>query len=233
MSTEILEAAQQQFVHPELVILPFSQSKEFYVERLDEIPKKLPYRVLKRLFDMIAAVLGLLVCAVPMALIAAAIKYTSSGTVFYRQQRLGKNGTPFNIIKFRTMRMDAEADGARWSEGENDSRITPIGAWLRKYRLDELPQFFNVITGTMSIVGPRPERPCFYEAFETYIHGFSQRLMVKPGITGLAQVNGGYNLRPEEKICYDMEYIKKRSLWMDFKILLRTIGVVLNHQDAK
>lgn len=215
------------------VILPYEVTDEFYVEQLPQLKKKNIYNFIKRMADIIFAVIGIIVLALPMLIIALMIKANMGGTVFYRQTRLGINGKPFQIIKFRTMTMDAEAGGAQWSEGAQDSRITKLGAALRQCRLDELPQFFNVLAGSMTLVGPRPERPCFYEAFETYIHGFSQRLAVKPGITGLAQVNGGYSIRPEEKILYDIEYIKKRSLWMDFKIMLKTVGIVLHHRDAK
>lgn len=215
------------------VILPYEVTDEFYVEQLPQLKKKNIYNFIKRIADIVFAVLGIVVSALPMLIIAVLIKFKMGGTVFYRQTRLGLNGKSFQIIKFRTMAMDAEAGGAQWSEGVHDPRITKLGAALRQYRLDELPQFINVLEGSMSLVGPRPERPCFYEAFETYIHGFSQRLVVKPGITGLAQVNGGYSIRPEEKILHDIEYIKKRSLWLDFKILLKTVGIVLHHQDAK
>ena len=215
------------------VILPYEVTDEFYVEQLPQLKKKNIYYFIKRISDIVFAFLGIVVAAIPMLIIAIMIKFKMGGTVFYRQTRLGINGKPFQIIKFRTMAMDAEAGGVQWSEGVHDPRITKLGATLRQYRLDELPQFFNVLGGSMSLVGPRPERPCFYEAFETYIHGFSQRLVVKPGITGLAQVNGGYSIRPEEKILHDIEYIKNRSLWLDFKILLKTVGIVLHHRDAK
>lgn len=215
------------------VILPYEVTDEFFIEPLPQLKTKYVYDFLKRTVDILLAILGIVITALPMLIIALMIKIKMGGTIFYRQTRLGLNGKEFNIIKFRTMKMDAEADGAQWSDGASDPRITKLGAALRQYRLDELPQFFNVLVGSMSLVGPRPERPCFYEAFETYIHGFSQRVAVKPGITGLAQVNGGYSIRPEEKILYDIEYIKKRSLWLDFKILLETVGIVLHHKDAK
>lgn len=215
------------------VILPYEVTEEFYVERLPQLEEKHIYDFIKRIADIVFAFLGVVVTAIPMLVIAVMIKINMGGTVFYRQTRSGLDGEPFQIIKFRTMSMDAEAAGAQWSEGVRDPRITKLGAALRQYRLDELPQFFNVLSGEMSLVGPRPERPCFYEAFETYIHGFSQRLVVKPGITGLAQVNGGYSIRPEEKILHDIEYIKKRSLWLDLRILFRTVGIVLHHRDAK
>ena len=129
--------------------------------------------------------------------------------------------------------MDAEKNGAQWSNGVNDARITKIGAVLRRCRADELPQLWNIFVGDLSIVGPRPERECFYEEFETYIHGFRERIKVKPGLTGLAQICGGYNLKPEEKILFDVEYMKNRSFLLDMKIIFKTVLVVLNRSGAK
>lgn len=190
------------------------------------------FRFVKRSADILMSVFALLLTCIPMVIIAVAVKADSKGSVLYRQERLGLGGKPFWIYKFRSMRADAEACGAQWAE-ENDDRVTRVGRVLRKTRLDELPQLLNILRGQMSLVGPRPERPCFYEEFEKYIHGFSQRLMVKPGLTGLAQVSGGYDLLPEEKIVYDMEYIKKQSLLLDCKCVLRTVGVVFDHDGAR
>ena len=217
----------------EKVILPYAHDQEFYVEQLDKIPTRRGYRFVKRAVDIVASVCALIVFAIPMIIIAIAIKLDSGGPVFYRQERLGLNGKPFDCIKFRSMRVDAEQNGAQWSEGDEDPRITRVGRVIRKSRLDELPQFFLTLSGKMTLVGPRPERACFYREFEGYIHGFSERLMVKPGFTGLAQVNGGYDLKPEQKIVYDIEYIKKQSLWLDLKILFKTVKVVLCREGAK
>ena len=230
---EAVKEKTAQFEAPNVVILPFEHQEEFYVEELQHVPSKPVYRFIKRALDILFALLALVVTIIPIGIIALIIKCSSPGSVFYLQERLGLNGKPFRIIKFRTMCMDAERNGAQWSEGDEDPRITPIGSKLRKYRLDELPQFFNVLGGSMSFVGPRPERACFYDAFEEYVHGFSQRLLVKPGVTGLSQVNGGYLLRPEEKIIHDIQYIKSRSLWMDISVLFKTVYVVLFHKDAK
>jgi len=195
--------------------------------------KKQPvYGFIKRGFDIVFSLFCLTVLLIPMAIIALLIRLDSPGPALFNQERLGKDGKPFIMYKFRSMHIGAEAKGPRWA-GVNDDRCTRVGRILRKCRLDELPQAWNILNGTMSFVGPRPERACFYEQFETYIHGFSQRLAVKPGITGLAQVNGGYSIRPEEKIQHDIAYIKTRSLWLDFKILLKTVGIVLHHRDAK
>lgn len=216
-----------------LVIAPYDRCDEIYIEDLGNIRTSVPYTFFKRTFDIVFSVFALVILAVPMSIISLLIKLTSKGSVFYRQERLGLNGKKFQIIKFRTMDMDAEKDGCRWSDGDDDPRITKIGKYLRKSRLDELPQFWCILKGEMSIVGPRPERECFYNEFEEYIHGFSQRLKVKPGLTGLAQVKGGYYLKPEKKIVYDVDYIKSQSVGLDFKILFGTIKVFFKGEGAK
>ncbi len=215
------------------VILPFETEQEFFVEQLGEIEKKPVYDFTKRLFDIIVSAVALIVLILPMVIIGVIIKCSSSGKVLYRQERLGYKGRKIQVIKFRTMYSNAEEAGAKWSDGEDDERIFPFGKILRKFRLDELPQLWCILKGEMSIVGPRPERECFHDAFETYIHGFSERLKVKPGLTGHAQINGGYDLRPEEKIVYDVEYIKNRSLWFDIKIIFGTVRVIFTHDGAK
>lgn len=225
--------AAKEYKEPVCVILPYQKQGEYFVEDLGEVPSLPLYSFVKRTIDILAAVLALLLLTVPMALIAIGIKCSDRGTVFFTQERLGLNGKKFDIIKFRTMYMDAEVNGAQWSNGESDERIFPFGRFLRMTRMDELPQFWCILKGDLSLVGPRPERECFYDEFETYIHGFRERLKVMPGLTGLAQVNGGYDLKPEEKIIYDVEYIKTRSLWTDLKIMLKTVRVVLFQCGAK
>ena len=215
------------------VILPFEKKGEFFVERLGEIEQKPVYDFVKRVFDVVASSLALLILFIPMLIIGVIIKLSSKGPVFYSQERLGFEGKKINVIKFRTMYIDAEENGAQWSDGEEDERIFPFGKLLRKIRLDELPQLWCILKGDMSIVGPRPERECFHNEFETYVHGFSERLKVKPGLTGHAQINGGYDLRPEEKVLFDVEYIKNRSLWFDLKIIFGTVKVIFTHDGAK
>ena len=231
------EAPSKPFTHEEAteqkVVLPFEKKGEYFVEQVGEIPKKPVYSAIKRIFDIFASAIALVILAIPMALIAMMIKIKSPGPAFYHQERLGLNGKKIDIVKFRTMNIDAEADGAQWSQGDDDPRIFPFGLKLRLHRLDELPQFWNILKGDLSLVGPRPEREVFYDEFETYVHGFHERLKVKPGLTGLAQINGGYDLKPEEKIVYDVEYIKKRSLWLDLKIMLKTISVIFTRGGAK
>lgn len=214
------------------VILPFAMDKEYYFNAA-RVKKKPIYAFIKRLFDFLSCFIGLVVLLPLFIIIAIIIKCSSKGSVFYIQKRLGYKGKIISVPKFRTMRVNAENEGAQWSAGDKDERIYPFGRFLRKTRLDELPQLWCCVIGTMSIVGPRPERECFANEFEKYIHGFSERLKVKPGITGWAQVNGGYDLKPEEKIVYDIEYIEKRSLWLDIKILFKTVAIVFNHKGAK
>ena len=180
-------------------------------------------RVLKRIFDLAVASLSLLVASPFMLLIALLVRLTSRGPVLFRQTRMGVDGHLFEMLKFRTMTVDAEADGARFATS-GDPRRTPIGAFLRRLSLDELPQLFNVLKGDMSLVGPRPERPIFIEDFTKRIPRYQLRHMVKSGLTGWAQING---LRGEtsieERIGFDLYYIENWSLSFDVRILLRTI----------
>lgn len=215
------------------VILPCDCEEEYFVEDLGQVTTKPFYAFCKRGFDIVFSLFFMLLLALPMLFIALWVKCSSKGTVFYYQERLGLNGKKFNVIKFRSMCMDAEQDAIRWSLGDDDPRITPVGRILRKTRLDELPQLWCILKGDMSVVGPRPEREAYYERFEQYVHGFSERLKVKPGLTGLAQVRGGYYLMPQEKIVYDVEYIKTRSFWRDMKIVFETVAVVFKREGAK
>jgi len=196
------------------------------------IQRRWSYLVVKRFFDFFFASIGLIILAIPMAIIALIIVLDSPGAPIFKQERLGLNGKPFVIYKFRTMHMDAEKNGPRWADRE-DKRCTQFGVFLRKTRIDELPQLWNILKGDMSFVGPRPERQYFYEQFEKYIVGFSNRLVVVPGLTGYAQVNGGYELKPEEKIFYDMEYIEKRSVLLDLWCIVQTFRVVFSGKGAR
>jgi len=153
----------------------------------------------------------------------------SKGSILYKQERVGLNGKPFDIIKFRSMRSDAEKDGAKWATA-NDSRVTKVGYFIRKYRIDELPQIINVFRGEMSFIGPRPERPQFVEQFIREIPYYNQRHNVKPGLTGWAQLNYPYGASVEdsmEKLKFDLYYVKHQSLMLDILILIRTVEVVL------
>lgn len=190
------------------------------------------YRFAKRAFDVVSCGAALIVLAIPMAVIAAKIKSESPGPVIYAQRRVGKDGKVFELYKFRSMYTDAEARGARWA-AEDDPRITPFGKTMRRTRLDELPQFWNVVKGDMSLIGPRPERPAFHEEFCRRIDGWEQRLLVKPGISGLAQVEGGYELLPKEKARLDIEYIESRSVALDLKLIFRTLRTVKTGDGAR
>lgn len=190
------------------------------------------YLCIKRIFDFSAALTIGAVLLLPMAVIGILIKLDSPGPVLFRQERLGKDGKPFLLYKFRSMYENAEDNGPQWAE-VNDERCTKIGHCLRCSHLDELPQLINIIKGEMSFVGPRPERAYFYHKFEAYIPGFCNRLLVVPGLTGHAQVNGGYDLLPEEKILFDMEYIQKRSFRMDMQCIFKTIRVIFSCKGAR
>jgi len=180
-------------------------------------------RVLKRAEDMVGSVVGLLISMPVIAVAAVLIKKESPGPVFYSQERCGENGEPFSIYKLRTMRIDAESESGPVFTAEEDPRVTRIGSFLRRHNLDELPQFWNVLRGEMSLVGPRPERPHFVEKFKEDIGRYMWRHVSKPGLTGWAQVNGlRGNTSIEERIKYDLYYLENWSLSLDFKVLVKT-----------
>jgi exopolysaccharide biosynthesis polyprenyl glycosylphosphotransferase len=185
--------------------------------------------VLKRTIDVVGGAVGCILLVALTPLIAAAIRLDSRGPIFYPQTRLGVAGRRFRVLKFRTMRHDAEDEGPRWAAAD-DPRVTRVGRWLRRCRLDELPQVLNVLRGEMSLVGPRPERPEFVEGLEKSVPGYRARLMVRPGLTGWAQVNANYAASADDatlKLEYDLYYIKHRSFLFDAWILLKTAGTVL------
>ena len=190
------------------------------------------YRFLKRAFDVFSCSLALIVLSPVMIFCAARSKRESEGPVFYAQRRVGKDGHVFKIYKFRSMYLDAEARGAQWAK-DHDPRVTPFGSFMRKTRLDEIPQFWNVVKGDMSLIGPRPERPAFCDEFEKRIHGWHYRTLVRPGISGLAQVTGGYDLLPKDKVRFDLRYIETRSVFQDIVIMLKTFGVVSTGDGAR
>jgi len=192
-------------------------------------------RLLKRSMDLILSLTGLVTAAPLMMVIVCLIKIESPGPILYRQERVGENGTPFNLLKFRSMRDNAETDGPVWAEKE-DNRVTRIGKWLRKARLDEIPQMINVLTGSMSFVGPRPERPHFVEKLRLAIPYYDQRSSVLPGITGWAQIRYPYGAsiaESAEKLRYDLYYIKNMSLAFDLFIIFDTIKTILLGKGAR
>lgn len=183
----------------------------------------------KRVFDVAAALALVILLAPLLVVVAIAIKLDSKGPVLYRQRRVGFKGEEFEIFKFRSMRTDAEKNGAKWAQ-ENDDRITRVGRFIRKTRIDEIPQAINILRGEMSFVGPRPERPEFVRMLETEIPHYHARHLIKPGITGWAQVKHEYTASVEgarDKLTYDLFYIKHFSLLLDLLIVLMTVRVAL------
>jgi exopolysaccharide biosynthesis polyprenyl glycosylphosphotransferase len=186
----------------------------------------------KRIFDLcLAALLGLLALPV-LLLVALAVALTSRGPVLFQQERVGRNHRPFTMVKFRTMQAGAEEATGPVLATENDPRVTWLGRYLRTARLDELPQLWNVLRGDMSFVGPRPERPEFIADFERDIHGYAERVRIRPGLTGYAQVNGEYHTSAATKLKYDLAYIYNRSLWLDLKILSETVKVIMTRRGV-
>lgn len=185
------------------------------------------YVIAKRAFDLIVSLLAIIILSPVLIITALAIKIYDHGPAIYKQVRLTKDGKHFKIWKFRSMRVDAEKDGvARLSSGENDDRITPIGRFVRKCRLDELPQLFNILKGDMSFVGPRPERPEIAEQYYKHMPDFKMRLQVKAGLTGYAQVYGKYNTDPYNKLELDLLYIKNMSIITDIRIMFATVEIL-------
>ncbi|TFH01076.1 MAG: sugar transferase, partial [Calditrichales bacterium] len=188
---------------------------------------------LKRIFDFCTSCISLIFLAPVFLILAVMVKFTSPGPVFYRQIRIGMDGKEFNMIKFRSMSIDAEAkSGPVWAV-KNDARVTPIGSFLRRTSLDELPQLINVIRGDMSLVGPRPERPHFVDQFKSHIPQYAERHRVLSGVTGWAQVNGLRGQSPiEERTKYDLYYIENWSLWLDIKIIILTFIAIFKGENA-
>jgi lipopolysaccharide/colanic/teichoic acid biosynthesis glycosyltransferase len=188
------------------------------------------YDLFKRVLDFVGGLVGTLIFILLLPFVGLAIAIESGFPIFYSQERLGKSASLFRIFKFRTMYQNAEADGKARLATENDPRVTRVGNFLRKTRLDELPQFLSVVRGEMSLVGPRAERPELVAEFQRQIPFYRARLLVKPGITGWAQINYGYVASVTEtavKLEYDLYYIKHRTMMMDIQIILRTVGTVL------
>ncbi|HET9227194.1 MAG TPA: sugar transferase [Thermoanaerobaculia bacterium] len=202
---------------------------------LVEVVRETEWRInwpVKRLLDLAAGSL-LTVLSLPiLTACAIAVRTTSPGPVFYRQTRVGRGQRPFTLLKLRTMQVDAEAESGEVLAQPGDPRLTPIGAFLRRYRLDEIPQLLNVLQGTMSLVGPRPERPGFVQRYLQEVPGYAERFSLAPGLTGLAQVNGDYHSTPQNKLRYELAYMANWTLWLDLSILLRTVKIVLTSRGV-
>lgn len=190
------------------------------------------YLIIKRISDVLLAASALVLLSPVLLLTSLAIKLYDGGPVFYRQVRLTKDSKKFKIVKFRSMRVDAEKDGIARLATENDDRITPVGRFIRSCRIDELPQLINVIKGDMSIVGPRPERPEIAEQYEEILPDFNMRLSVKAGITGFAQVYGKYNSEPYDKLQMDLMYINRMSVAHDLWLILATVKVLFQKEST-
>ena len=192
----------------------------------------LSFGLIRRLFDILVGSLGLL-CSVPFIVVFGLLtKIEDGGPVFYKQERVGLYGKHFTLYKLRSMRVNAEKNGPQWAE-KDDPRVTRVGSFIRKTRIDELPQFYNVLRGDMTLVGPRPERPEFVIKFDKETPGFISRLRVKPGLTGWAQINGGYDITPKEKLELDLFYIENRSLLFNMRILIKTVLVLVTGSGAR
>ena len=202
--------------------------------RADRYNPPLGYLIAKRTFDIVAAGLALIVMSPIFLLTAIAIKREDGGPVFYKQERLTKNGKKFYIHKFRSMRVDAEKDGvARLSSGDNDSRITPVGRIIRKIRVDELPQLLDILAGNLSVVGPRPEREEIALQYEKELPEFRLRLQAKAGLTGYAQVYGKYNTTPYDKLQMDLMYIANPSFMEDLRICFATVKILFMPESTE
>lgn len=212
------------------------EARELHVEHAMDIEVEVRggrfYLLVKRVFDLLASIAAIIIGTPLMLIVTALIKIESPGPAIFKQERLGKDGVPFTMYKFRSMRLDAEKNGPQWAE-VHDERCTKVGRIIRRFHIDEMPQFFNIVKGEMSVVGPRPEREYYYEKIEEALPAFRQRLLVKPGLTGLSQVNGCYDQTLEERLVYDIEYMQNRSLWMDLMCMLKTVIVVFNGRGAR
>lgn len=238
ISITALEKKKKIFLVPDMYELFLSKSNftridDIPVFELTDITLSFDQIVLKRFFDILFSITGLLIAFIPMVVISFFIKMTSPGPVLYCQKRVGQYGKPFILYKFRTMIDGAEKDTGPVLATDNDPRITPIGRFLRATRLDELPQLINVLKGDMSLVGPRPERPFFVEKINEENPHYKYRHIIKPGITGLAQVMAKYTTCAEDKLRYDIMYIRNYSMLLDIRILFYTLKVIFIKDSAR
>ena len=203
------------------------------VYRCKRSDASLIYTFIKRVGDIVISAVGLVVLSPVILITAICIKAEDGGPVFYKQKRLTLNGKEFDVIKFRSMRVDAEKDGKARLAAEDDDRITTVGKIIRKCRIDEIPQILNILSGSMSIVGPRPERPEIMEEYKDSLPEFALRLQVKAGLTGYAQVYGKYNTPPYDKVQMDLMYVANQSLFEDFRLILMTIKIMLTPSSTE
>lgn len=216
-----------QFYELTLVNTRMVQFDDTLAFMVDQLSLTYEQRLVKRIFDIIVSFIGIIITSPIMALAWLLVKLTSKGQGLYRQERVTIENKSYNIYKFRTMHIDAESETGPVISGKQDPRVTLVGRILRRSKIDELPQLFNVLAGDMSIVGPRSERPFFVEQFVKEIPGYQQRFKVKAGITGYAQVAGSYDTSPDDKLRYDLLYIKNYSILLDIKLILETVRAIL------
>ena len=197
-----------------------------------EVKVSKQYIIFKRCIDLLISILGIIVTLPIILITCILVCLESKGKPIYKQKRVGFENKEFDIYKIRSMVINAEVSGAKWAV-KNDARVTKVGKFIRMTRIDELPQFLNILKGDMTIIGPRPEREIFYKEFEKTIPNFRDRLAIKPGLTGYAQVNGGYDIAPKEKLELDIYYIKNVSFKLDIKILFKTVLIVVSGHGAR
>ena len=224
------------YIIPQLFEISLLKSKMVQFEdipayMIDKLELTIEQKFLKRVFDIVVSIFFIIILLPVMVLIGIIVKSTSKGPIIFVQDRVTYNGKTFKIYKFRTMYKDVEQKTGPVISGKDDPRVTSLGKILRKTRLDETPQFFNVLKGEMSIVGPRSERPHFVEKFSRDIPDYNNRSSVKAGITGYAQILGNYDTSPEDKLRYDLIYIKNYSLLLDMKLIFQTIQVVFTGKN--
>jgi lipopolysaccharide/colanic/teichoic acid biosynthesis glycosyltransferase len=229
----------QAYVRPRIGDLLISNSRKIHMFNVPILlctraqPKQF-YLIVKRVIDVVASLVAVVILSPLMLITAIIIKCYDKGPILYKQCRLTKDGEKFNVLKFRSMRIDAEKDGvARLSTGDKDDRITPVGKVIRAIRFDELPQLFNILGGSMTIVGPRPERPEIAAQYEGIMPEFAMRLQVKAGLTGYAQIYGKYNTTPYDKLQMDLIYIANQSIVEDLKIMLMTVKILFKKDSTE
>ena len=240
--TECLDYKKVVYIVPKLFEISLSNTRMVQFEDMpafmvDRLGLTVEQRFFKRTFDIAASFFGIIITSPLMLLAACLVRFTSKGPAIFRQTRITEGNREFTVLKFRTMYEGSEDETGPVLSDSSDPRITKAGRILRNFRIDELPQLFNVLKGDMSFVGPRPERPCFVEQFSREIPEYSHRYLVKAGITGYAQIYGKYDTSPVDKLRYDLLYIKNYSMLLDFELILQTFKVVLGkkavYQDAK
>ena len=218
--------------------MSFDEYEDFFKNEIEKhknivnFQPKLGYEFFRRMVDIVFSLIAIIPVTILIFILSIIIRIESKGNPIFTQVRVGKNGKLIKIHKLRSMRIDAEAQGQKWAE-DDDPRITKVGKILRKYRLDEIPQFYDVLIGKISLIGPRPEVPVLTKQFNEEMPGFVTRLMVMPGLSGWAQVHGGYDITPKEKWLLDNIYVEQRGYKMYFKIFYLTIKTVFTGDGAR